>query len=267
MIIFKRQLGIFVCMLVTVLSFVMILLLDNFTQYEQISESAMTAIWIGAEGKSAVTKCANGCHFSCRRHGCSWYNSPCIEANKNCPTGDFGRMSVVSASCQQLEPSGTKTCKLIKKLVAFNKCNYTGEKDLESIGCVNSTLVQESPKSCAIPEGKKRCVIRMSVRWDATTSVPTLVFVEANNSVQCKNDPALYNENETGKYRALCNDYGGIPLLSGDKLEQTRTIYTKRSDGTWIKIKQKRTRSTVTQKTWGSWENLSEEVVEEMNVQ
>ncbi|MDR2644255.1 MAG: hypothetical protein LBC74_15855 [Planctomycetaceae bacterium] len=257
---FNKQAAICICAFIALVSFVMMFLIGDSLEYKRIPEPVMSAQWIG------TTQCKDGCHFSCRRHGCSWYNSPCLDDDQNCPTTDFGRDSAVPASCQLLNPPGSKTCKLDQVLVTYNKCNYTGEKDLESVGCVNSSLLPSDPDSCTPPSGKKRCVITMGVKWNDDNADKVLVYRERSNSTQCKNDPALYDENETGKYRALCNEYGGKEELSQDKSKQTRTIYGKNSQGQWVKIKQERTReknnSTNKWGRWSDWKNLSEELVE-----
>jgi hypothetical protein len=268
--VFNKQTIICVCAFIALVSFVMMFLIGNSLEYKCIPESAMSVRWIGAN----ATQCEDGCHFSCRRHGCSWYNSPCIDDVKPCPEGDYGRNSAVPASCQQSLDTGSKTCKLIEIVVTYNKCNYTGEKDLESVGCVNSSsipLADELAKCKPPSSGKKRCVITMGVKWnDLGNAGEALVYRERSGSMQCKNDPALYDENATGKYRALCNEYGGKEKLSEDKSKQTRTVYEK-WDGKWVKVEQERTREKNsdgrTWGLWGLWKNVSWVFLQEESVE
>ncbi|MDR1925411.1 MAG: hypothetical protein LBQ66_13655 [Planctomycetaceae bacterium] len=256
---FVRRACVFVCVTVAVMNFAMIFLING-SPYQHIPDETLS-MTIGDATKGA-NKCEDGCHFSCRRHGCSWYNSPCIDGECPVKDTDFGRASAVPASCQTLEPvkDGKRTnCQLEEVEVAFNKCKYTGEKDLESVGCPASQFVPGDPNNCnATRDGKKRCVIVMSVRWNSENAESVKVYREKSDSLQCANDPALYSSDENGKYRALCNKAGEKEVLSDDKLTQTRTIYTKNSEGRWVKQSQHRTR-TIANGKWGDWIVDSEE--------
>jgi hypothetical protein len=198
------------------------------------------------------------------------------------------RTVVVNADCHDKgyptvgdKPAGKDTCNLELVPVRANTCKYTGEVDLESVGCEKKEGEggKGNPSECKPPELPEwRCKIDFDKKWGDNLDT-VVVYREKSNSLQCANDPARYDSTTgtgdepvgaDGKHRAVCNDFvvkkdhgerNCYPRDSNEPDQPNRLAITqfqfsheKDANGKWCIFVRKRTgtRNTLADKwTWG----------------
>lgn len=129
------------------------------------------------------------CHWTSRRHGCSYYNYDCI-ANPTCPLTNPLQLIIKTCTNAQCKPGveGQK-CDLATINSTWNTCYLTGDKN--STGCTGT---------------EERCTLGMWRTWKEPNAAGGPVIIEQDGSTQCSDDPSI--NPTTGKQRAKCTPLG-----------------------------------------------------------
>jgi hypothetical protein len=127
----------------------------------------------------------NKCHWTARRHGCSYYNYDCTT-NPTCTLTN--PLTTIIKTCTNAEcRTGleTQTCKLKAINTTFNTCYITGDKN--NLGCTGA---------------QERCTLGIFRKWNEPNAAGGPINIEDTPSSQCSDDPSI-NPND-GTQRAVC---------------------------------------------------------------
>ncbi len=131
------------------------------------------------------------CHWTSRRHGCSYYNYACV-ASPTCTLTD--PVTTIIKTCTNAVCKDSvegNNCELEIINTTFNTCYITGDKN--NLGCTGT---------------EERCTLGMWRTWKEPNAASGPVSIEKATSKQCSDDPSINPNN--GKQRAKCT-----PLPAG----------------------------------------------------